>query len=67
MELMALRVAIKEGRIKHTDILFKYKGQKIYPDKDGRLSDWPEGMADTLDKMLMYLAVWGGTVVDAHR
>lgn len=41
--IQAFRVAIKEGRISHNDIVFEYNGERLPPDSYGRLCKWPKG------------------------
>jgi hypothetical protein len=43
----AFRLAIKQDRIKNTDVVFKYNNELMYPDNDGKLPLWPEGFCDT--------------------
>ena len=59
-----VRVAIKQGRIKHTDVEFQLcergviKQTELFPDRDGRLKEWPEGFCDYHDKQLECLIDW---------
>jgi hypothetical protein len=46
------RVAIKEGRISPTDIRFKFNGELIEYDKNGRSENWPDGFLDYEHKLL---------------
>lgn len=42
----AFRVAIKENRISKDDIRFKFRGELISYDKNGRSEQWPDGFLD---------------------
>lgn len=50
--ITAFRMLIAEGKIPHNDIVFKFRDNIIQVLKDGSLSDFPKGFADTeLDMM----------------
>ena len=51
----AIRVAIKEKRLDHTLIQFKYKEDILSPNKDGRLPRWPDSFNDKITKYLSKL------------
>lgn len=53
--IMAIRVLIKENKIDHKDVVFIYKGNFIYPNKDARLEEWPKGFCDHWDNMINVL------------
>lgn len=40
------RCAVAEGKIKHTEIEFLFKGQIIKISKYGRCEEWPKGFGD---------------------
>lgn len=42
----AFRVLIKQKKIDHHKICFKFEGEFIYPDEKARLSWWPLGFCD---------------------
>ena len=48
----ALRVEIREGRLQLEDVEFRYNGDIIQFDKDGRTPYWPEGFGDQVEKLL---------------
>lgn len=50
--LDAFRVAVKENKINHKEIVIRFKGLDYKLDKNGSLKYWPEGLADTYDKIL---------------
>lgn len=52
---LALRVAIKQGRIPHRDVLVEFNGQFGEFDKDGRSEFWPDGFCDYSARQLMLL------------
>lgn len=52
---LALRVAIKQGRISHEDVLVEYNKQFGKYDKDGRSEFWPDGFCDYHQKQLLEL------------
>ena len=47
-----VRVAVKEGELNPEDVSFCYKGICQFPDKDGRLAQWPEGFCDVSERLL---------------
>ena len=47
-----IRALISEGVIDHKNITFKYKLEKLNPDKTGMLSHWPKGFCDVYDNIL---------------
>jgi hypothetical protein len=52
---LAAKAMIARGDIKHTDICFKFKKQELYPDKNGRVLEAPEGFCDFESKWLLQL------------
>lgn len=55
---LALRVAIKQGKISHEDVLVEFNGQLGEFDKDGRSEFWPDGFCDYTQKKLFVLLDW---------
>lgn len=53
--ILAARAMIARGNIQNTDICFMFNGSKLYPDKDGRLAEWPKGFCDFEENWLMQL------------
>lgn len=41
--IQALRVAVKEGRLQHSDVIIIFDSEPITIDSKGALSKWPEG------------------------
>ena len=50
--ITALRLAVKQQRIPHTEITFLYKGQYLRTYPNGGLDPWPRGFADVTEDML---------------
>jgi ferredoxin-NADP reductase len=50
-----IRLAIKDGKISHEQVIFEYKGEEIRSDKDGRLPYWPKGFCEITSQVLMNL------------
>jgi len=42
----AIRVEIYKGNIDCNDIGFMFEDKILYPDKDGRIQNWPNGFCD---------------------
>lgn len=53
--LHALRVAVRRGRIAHTDVSVRFQGVDLGLDADGRIREWPAGFADYMETWLMAL------------
>lgn len=53
--LIAFRVAVKEGKLRPKDIVFRFKNQNIQIDKNGECSHYPEGFMDFTNSLLMRL------------
>jgi len=51
----ALRVEIKEGHIPLHALVFRFQGQLLKVNKDGRMWDWPPGFHDQEENYLMRL------------
>ena len=54
----ALRLAVKEKRINHDQIVFSFNNQTIRVDPFGNLEQWPEGFCDLWTKILIELIDW---------
>jgi predicted ATPase len=73
--LNALRVAVKKGKIAHTDVVIfynRYNGStepvetwQLRVDCNGRLDHWPPGFADLTDRLLEKLIDWNDIGADA--
>lgn len=50
--IMEVRVAIKQKRLNHEQVIFRFKGQDIHAHSNGRLPNWPKGFCDTYEKLL---------------
>ena len=46
------RAMIARGRISHEQIAFRFNGEDLKPNKEGRLVSWPFGFADYVDTWL---------------
>lgn len=59
-ELMihAIRLAIKQGKLDHNDVVFVFEGEEIKSDKDGRMFHWPLGFCDHYESFLSKLLEW---------
>lgn len=44
--ILAIRAAIARKELDHEKIRFKFNGQFLYPDKNGRIEYWPEGFCN---------------------
>jgi hypothetical protein len=44
--IIALRVLVKRGTIKHTDIIFEFNGEIITINSYGKMSHYPDGFID---------------------
>jgi hypothetical protein len=51
----AVRALIHEKLIPHTEVEFLFKGTKLPPNKNGRLSHWPLGFCDVHEDLLSRL------------
>jgi len=60
---LQIRIAIKEGRISHNDVLIQhisrndagFKAHKIHLDKNGECSQYPDGLFDSIENQLFKL------------
>ena len=50
--VMAVRLAVCQGRINHEDIVFVFMEQEVPMDKNARIENWPNGFCDTYDRIL---------------
>lgn len=50
--ITAVRVLVHERRYPHDKVAFLFNGKHLYPNKDGRMPDWPVGFCDYQDRML---------------
>jgi len=41
--IQALRVAVKEGRLQHSDVIIIFNSEPIPIDSKGAISEWPKG------------------------
>jgi len=55
MLVLSARVLIKRGILDYKEVKFKFKEEFIYCDKNGRLSQWPEGFCDCYENYLIEL------------
>lgn len=53
--ILAFRVLVRDGFIKHDELVFLFKGQKIQVDSKGELEKYPNGFCDTFSSLLFRL------------
>ena len=54
----AIRLLIKQGKIRYNEIAFKYKDILLLPDKYGMLDSWPRGFCDIPEDILEQLIIF---------
>jgi len=58
LPIHAVRAAIHKGEIDPKDIEFLFENRILKPDKNGRISDWPEGFCDAEINEMERLLDW---------
>lgn len=51
----AMRLAIKQGKIPNTLVLFQYKDHCFHADEHGRFEKWTEGFCDIWENIIISL------------
>lgn len=64
--ILAIRVAIIEGRFKHTDFKFVYQGAEMNISEDGDFDPWPNSFC-VQSQLLSRRALLGGVAVRKAR
>lgn len=54
----AIRLAVKEGRIDHNNIVFLFDEHELRVDRNGRIDEWPKGFCDKWEDILMRMLDW---------
>lgn len=50
--LDTFRVAVKEGKLNHKEVIIRFEGKNYKLDTEGKISNWPKGLADVYDNIL---------------